>query len=79
MARLDLCIGDGAVCLNLHEQDDFAADVHAVSEFGIDGWDASDDRAMDVAGEGRARAKGERADANERTGGAKRASQLKPP
>ena len=79
MARLDLRVGDGAVCLNLDKQHHFAADMHAMSDFGIDGWDASDDSAMDVAGEGCARAEGENAYANERTSSAKLTSQFKPP
>ncbi len=79
MAGLDLCVGDGAIGLNLDKQHNFAAYVHAVGEFGIDGWDAADDSAMDVAGKGYARSESETADANERTSSTKRISQLKPP
>jgi hypothetical protein len=50
MAGLDFGVGDGAIGLNLDEQDDFAADVHAVGEFGIDRGDAGDYGSMDVAG-----------------------------
>ena len=67
MAGFDLCIGDGAVGLNLDEQHYFAAYVHAVGEFGINGWNAADDGAMDVAREGHAGAKSESANADERT------------
>ncbi len=37
VAGLDLGVGDGAVGLDGDEKHDFAADVHAVGEFGIDG------------------------------------------
>src|SRR5260370_722575 len=49
VAGLDLGIGDGAVCLNLDEQYDFAADGHAEREFGIDGGGAVDDLSMGVS------------------------------
>ena len=79
MAGLDLCVGDAAIGLNLDKQNDFAAHVHAVSKFGIDGLDAGNDSTMDVAGEGYARAAGKTAYADERTSSAKWTSQLKPP
>ncbi len=79
MAGLDFGVGDGAVCLNLDEQYDFATDVHAVREFGIDGGDAGDYCSMDVAGEGGANAKEEASREKERADAAGYRCQSKPP
>ena len=66
VAGFDLGVGDGAVGLDLDQQHDFAADVHAVSELGVDRGDAADDRSMDVDGEGSASAKCEASQDKER-------------
>ena len=79
MAGLDLGVGDAAVGLNRNKQHDFTAYVHAVSEFGIDGWDAGDDSSMDVCRRGLRRAEGETACEEKRTRGAKWDCQVKPP
>ena len=79
MAGLDLCVGDAAIGLDLDEENDLAANVHAVSEFGVDGWDAGDDSAIVVASEGSARAENETYDTDKRTCRTNGDSQLKPP
>ena len=68
MAGLHLGVGDGAVCLDLDEQHDFAADVHAVGELGIDGGDAGDYSSMDGAGYSSANVQEEASRETERAG-----------
>jgi hypothetical protein len=50
MARLDLCVRDGAVRRNSKVNDDGAADVHAAGEFRVDRRNFADDGAVRAGG-----------------------------
>jgi hypothetical protein len=70
VAGLDLGVRDAAVGLDGDEENDLAADMHAVGKLRIDGRDTGDDCSMDVAGEGRANAKCEGSYQEKRAGDA---------
>jgi hypothetical protein len=61
---------DGAVCLDGDEEHDCSTDMHAASEFGVDGGDALHDRSMDVVGEGGGGAESETSEEKETARGA---------
>jgi hypothetical protein len=65
VARFDFGGRDGAVCLDGDEEYDCSTDVHAASEFRVDGGDALDDRSMGSVGEGRGGAESETSEEKE--------------
>jgi len=67
VAGFDLGGRDGAVCLDGDEEHDCSTDMHAASEFGVDGGDALYDSSMGSVGEGGGNAESEASEEEKET------------